>query len=113
MPLSKRLRVNFTSGAMAVRAATAVTAAPAIAVHAAAPAVRAAPHLRAALRLRAAPHGTSRSVHAFILFLDWFGEPLSPPLAASTPWCHALRCQECWQLWLNQPACREVSHHSS
>ncbi len=76
MPLSKRLRANFTSGAMAVRAATAVTAAPATAVHEAAPAVRVAPEIRAALRLRSAPHGAStRSVHAFILFLDWFGEP--------------------------------------
>ena len=80
MPLSKRLRVNFTSGAAAVQAVTATTAAPVTAVHESAPAVRAASHLRAALRLRAAPHGTSRSVHAFILFLDWFGEPVAHPL---------------------------------
>lgn len=47
-PLSRRMRINVAAAANAVQAGHDV---------------------------HAAPHGTSRSVHAFIVFLDWFGEP--------------------------------------
>ena len=75
--MSNRLRNNFTSGAAVSRA---VPIAVPVAQASMAPATEAAhagpaEAVRAVLRLHAAPHGSARSVHAFILFLDWFGEP--------------------------------------